>query len=60
MATKKKEVKLRESWQAIFNILKAQAPALFGSKVFADVSFIGADPDDATFMIIEFNEEDDV
>ena len=49
--------KFRETWEVIFNTLKGLAPGVFGTKVFADVKFIGSDPDDSSKMIIEFNEE---
>ena len=57
MAEKKKQEKIRETWENLFNFLKLQAPVLFGTKVWADVSFIGQDPEDTSKIIIEFNEE---
>lgn len=57
---KKKSVKLREEWANVFNALKSMAPGLFGSKVFADVKFIGSDPSDTSKLLIEFNEENEV
>jgi len=57
MATKNDILILREDWSAIFNTLKTAAPSLFGSKVFTDVKFMGADPEDINSkMMIEFKE----
>ena len=58
MADKNKVEKLREDWSVIFNILKTAAPALFGTKIYTDVEYIGQDPDDpASKLIIQFKEE---
>jgi hypothetical protein len=59
MADKDKSVKIRETKEAIFDILKSIAPALFGSKVFADVARFGEDENDQSKIIIEFKEETD-
>lgn len=57
---KKKSVKLREDWASVYQALKFLAPGLFGSKVFADVKFIGSDPSDTSKLLIEFIEENEV
>jgi hypothetical protein len=59
MADRKKEVKIRATKQETFDVLKAAAPSLFGTKVFADVTFFGEDPEDASKLILEFTEETD-
>jgi hypothetical protein len=59
MADKKKTVKIRATKQEVFDVLKTAVPALFGSKVFADVEFFSEDPGDQSNLILEFNEEAD-
>lgn len=57
MADKKKQVKIRETKESVFNALKNLAPSLFGSKVWADVAFFGDDPQDTSKFIVIFDEE---
>ena len=59
MAEKKKEVRIRETKEVVFGILKAAAPALFGTKVWADVAQFNAQTSggDGSYLEIVFNEE---
>ena len=59
MATKKKEVKIRETKENTFSILKSIAPGIFGASEWVDVAFFGEDPDDTSKLIIVFTEEND-
>ena len=61
MATENKQKHvIRESWEDIFNLLKARSALQFGTKLFTDVAFMGQDPNDTSKLIIEFNEENRV
>jgi len=56
MAEAKNVLRLRETKEQVFDMLKAAAPGLFGAKVFADVDFFGADPQDTSDLLIQFKE----
>lgn len=58
MADKKQQLRVRETNENLFDFLKAQLPALFGTKVFADVEYMGQDETDQSFFTIRFVEED--
>lgn len=57
MAEKTTTTKIRAAKDQVFDILKSQAPSLFGTKVWADAKFFGEDPADTSKLVIEFNEE---
>lgn len=59
MATRTKEVLIRESKQNVFNALKSVAPTIFGDKVWVDVAFFAEDPNDSSYFKLVFVEEAD-
>lgn len=54
MAEKGTTEDVRESKENLFNFLKSQFPSLFGSKIYDDVEFMGADPNDDTWILVRF------
>lgn len=57
MATKTTQTIIRASKEDVFNILKAQAPGLFGGKTWTDVEYFGEKFTDPTFFELLFKEE---
>lgn len=56
MAQKKKTLKIRETKEVVFDILKAAAPTLFLDKEYTDVENFG-EAEDNSYLEIEFKEE---
>jgi len=59
MATRTKEVIIRETKQNVFAACKVVAPEIFGDKVWTDVALFISDPDDESYFKLVFIEEDD-